>query len=75
MRKGEAKLSARSIRPEDERWRWCVPADVGSAAAEWNKEEPVATSTGSGVLRRGEEHPNLARGSSGWPIGCLHDAA
>ena len=41
----------------------------------WNKEEPVATSTGSGVLRRGEEHPNLARGSWGWLIGCLHDAA
>ena len=65
MRKGEAMLSARLSRPEDERWRWCVPADVGSAAAEWNKEEPVATSTGSSVLRRGEEHFVFARSSSG----------
>ena len=75
MRKGEAKLSARSIRLEDERWRWCASANGGSTVAEWNKEDPVATSTGSGVLRRGEEHSNLARGGSGKPIGCLHGMA
>ena len=34
MHKGEAKLSARSIRPEDERWRWCASARMDDGDGE-----------------------------------------
>ena len=52
MRKGEAKLSMRSIRPEDERWRWCAPTDGGSTAAA-NREKAWDDSVVVAFIRAG----------------------
>ena len=53
MRKGEAKLYARSIRPEDERWRRCTPADGGSTAAA-NREKKTDGSAAEALYGQGE---------------------
>jgi len=53
MRKGEAKLSTRSIRPEDERWRSCASADGGSTVAA-NREKARDGSVAAAFIRAGQ---------------------
>jgi len=65
MRKGEAKLYARSIRPEDERWRRCTPADGGSTAAA-NREKKTDGSAVEALYGQGE--------ASGRASGCASSA-